>query len=77
MEYLRDNKYPAAALKKITLDKLIDYNHIKNEIGPTNKDFVKALESGHEVLINGEYYAFELSKFNDILSGLLGIKIVS
>jgi hypothetical protein len=77
MQYLRDNKYPAAALKKITLDKLIDYNHIKSEIGPTNKDFVKALESGHEVLINGEYYAFELSKFKDILSGLLGIKIVS
>jgi hypothetical protein len=77
MEYLRDNKYPAAALKKITLDKLIDYDHIDNFIGPTNKDFVQALESGHEVLINGEYYAFELSKFKDILSGLLGIKIVS
>lgn len=75
MEYLRDNKYPAAALKKITLDKLIDYDHIDNFIGPTNKDFVEALESGHEVLINGEYYAFELSKFKDILSGLLGIKI--
>lgn len=77
IEYLRDAKYPVAALKKITLDKLIDYKHIKSEIGPTNKDFVKALESGHEVLINGEYYAFELSKFKDILSGLLGIKIVS
>ncbi len=76
MEYLRDNKYPAAALKQITLDKLIDYKHIKDAIGPTNKDFVKALDSGHEVLINGEYYAFELSKFKDILSGLLGIKIV-
>jgi hypothetical protein len=77
MEYLRDNKYPAAALKQITLDKLIDYKHIKDTIGPTNKDFVKALDSGHEVLINGEYYAFELSKFKDILSGLLGIKIIT
>jgi hypothetical protein len=77
MEYLRDNKYPVAAIKKITLDKLIDYDHIDNFIGPTNKNFVEALESGHEVLINGEYYAFELSKFKDILSGLLGIKIVT
>jgi len=76
IEYLKDAKYPAAALKKITLDKLIDYNHIKNDIGPTNKDFVNALESGNEILINGEYYAFELSKFKDILSGLLGIKMV-
>jgi hypothetical protein len=75
LEYLKDNKYPVAALKKITLDKLIDYDHIDNFIGPTNKNFVEALESGHEVLINGEYYAFELSKFKDILSGLLGIKI--
>jgi hypothetical protein len=75
IEYLKNHKYPAAALKQITLDKLIDYKHIKDAIGPTNKDFVKALDSGHEVLINGEYYAFELSKFKDILSGLLGIKI--
>ena len=77
IEYLRDNKYPAAALKKITLDKLIDYHHIKYNIEPTNKNFNEALVSGNEVLINGEYYAFELSKFKDILSGLLGIKIVS
>ena len=75
IEYLKDHKYPAAALKQITLDKLIDYKHVKNKIGPTNKDFVKALESGHEILINGEYYAFELSKFKDVLSGLLGLKI--
>jgi len=75
IEYLKDNKYPVAALKKITLDKLIDYDHIKNEIGPNNKDFVEALKSGHEVLINGEYYAFSLSQFKDVLTGLLGLRI--
>ena len=76
IKYLKDAKYPAASLKQITLDKLIDYQHIKNNIGPTNKNFNTALESGNEILINGEYYAFELSKFKDILSGLLGLKIV-
>jgi len=75
IKYLKDAKYPAVALKKITLDKLIDYPHIKNDIGPTNKNFNGALDSGNEILINGEYYAFELNKFKDILSGLLGIKI--
>jgi hypothetical protein len=73
MQYLRDNKYPAADLKKITLDALIDYKHIKDNIAPTNKDFNKALISGNEVLINGEYYAFEFEKFKDILSALLGL----
>jgi len=77
MKYLSDAKYPASALKKISLDKMIDYKHIKDGIGPTNKDFGTAITSGHEVLINGEYYAFELSKFKDILSGLLGIKIIN
>ena len=75
MKYLKDARYPAAALKQITIDKLINYKYIKDEIGPTNKDFNAALTSGNEVLINGEYYAFELAKFKDILSGLLGIKI--
>ena len=75
IKYLRDAKYPATALKKITLDNMIDYHHIKYNIEPTNKNFNEALASGNEVLINGEYYAFDLSKFKDILSGLLGIKI--
>lgn len=75
MAYLKDHKYPAAALKQITLDKLIDYKHIKNNIGPTNKDFNNALESGNEILINGEYYAFSLSQFKDVLTGLLGLSI--
>jgi hypothetical protein len=35
-----------------------------------------ALKSGNEILINGEYYAFHVGKFKDILSALLGIKIV-
>jgi hypothetical protein len=73
MQYLKDIKFPG--VQKITIDKLIDYQHIKDEIRPTNKDFKAAIESGHEVLINGEYYAFELTKFRDILSSLLGIKI--
>jgi hypothetical protein len=77
IKYLKDAKYPAAALKQIALDKLIDYTHIKNDIGPTNKNFDAALKSGNEVLINGEYYAFEMTKFRDILSGLLSIKIAA
>ena len=75
MMYLKDAKYPAAALKKITLDKLIDYYHIKTNITPTNKDFNAALKSRNEVLINGEYYAFNFSQFKDILAGLFNIKI--
>ena len=54
---------------------MINYRYIKDDIAPTNKDFNAALKSGNEVLINGEYYAFDLAKFKDILSGLLGIKI--
>jgi hypothetical protein len=77
IKYLKDAKYPPAALKKLTLDAMIDFQHIKNDITPDNKNFNAAINSGHEVLINGEYYAFELSKFKDTLSGLLGIKIIN
>ena len=76
IEYLRNANYPAAALKKISLDNMIDYKHIKDNIGPDNKNFNSALKSGNEILINGEYYAFHVGKFKDILSALLGIKIV-
>jgi hypothetical protein len=75
IKYLSDARYPAAALKKISLDKIINYQYIKNDISPTNKDFNAAVKSGNEVLINGEYYAFELTKFKDILSALLKITI--
>lgn len=60
-------KYPKAA--SITLEKLFDYEGIKDEIDPVKNDFLGALESGHEVMIAGEYYA--ISESSDLADYVL------
>jgi hypothetical protein len=75
MEYLKEIKFPN--YKNITLDKLIDYKSIKENMGPTNKDFNKALTAGGEVLINGEYYGIDVKKYAAILKNVMGLNIPS
>lgn len=55
IDTLKSIKYPKAA--SITIDKLVDAKYIMRRVGPTNKNFTAGLESGHEVMIAGEYYA--------------------
>jgi hypothetical protein len=65
--------YPKA--KSITLKKLINYIFINDELEATNKDFAGAVESGHEVMIAGEYYAIEVgSELSDYILNQLKIE---
>lgn len=48
-------KYPKA--KNITILDLINWDYIKNDIGPVATNFSAGLKSGNEMLISGEYYA--------------------
>jgi hypothetical protein len=67
---LKSKGYPKADL--VTPENLVDAKYVKSEYGPDNKNFVAAIQSGGEVLISGEYYAFLLSSFKGIVN-LLGI----
>lgn len=69
-------KYPKA--KSITLKKLINYIYINDELEATNKDFVGAVESGHEVMIAGEYYAISTeSKLGEYILKALKIEAMN
>lgn len=50
---LKKLKYP----KDIKLLDLINWDFIKNDIGPTATNFAAGLASGNEMMISGEYYA--------------------
>ena len=50
-------KYPKA--KDIQIEKFVDMDVIKNDIGPTQTNFDKGLNSGNEMVIAGEYYAVQ------------------
>lgn len=67
---LKNDGYPKADL--MTADNLVDAKKIKTEYGPDNKNFLAAIQSGGEVLISGEYYAFALSSFEAMLD-IMGI----
>jgi hypothetical protein len=69
-------KYPKA--KSITLNKLINFEFIKNELEATNKDFLSAIESGGEVMIAGEYYAISTeSKLGEYILNALKIEAMN
>lgn len=52
-------KYPKA--KSIKMDNLINWDYIKNDIGPVATNFASGLKSGNEMLISGEYYAIQVN----------------
>lgn len=74
--YLKGINFPPATIAKIRLEALIDYDYIKGEMGPTNKNFKAALANGGEVLISGEYYAFNTKKYGQLLKTLLKLTII-
>ena len=74
-KWLESIGYPKENIQQITLDKLIDFKSIKENMGPTNKDFAKALVSRGEVLIHGEYYGMNVKQYADILHTVMGLKI--
>ena len=74
-KWLESIGYPKENIQKITLDKLIDFKGIKENMGPTNKDFAKALDSRGEVLIHGEYYGMNVKQYEHILQTVMGLKI--
>lgn len=70
--FLKKIKYPG--IKNVTIDKIIDLNRIKKMYKPTDKDLTKAIRSGHEVLISGEYYAVKFDETGEAVLDALGIK---
>lgn len=52
---LKRIKFPKAS--QLTVDKLVDEKYIMSRIGPTKTNFAAGVDSGHEVMIAGEYYA--------------------
>lgn len=63
--------FPGA--EKLTIDKLISLKAFVKEFAPQQTDFAKAVKSGHEVIINGEYLAIRHDIGMAILP-LLGIE---
>jgi hypothetical protein len=70
LKELQTFKFPNA--DKITLEQLYDLKGLKNRYAPTNKNLSRAIQSGGEVLISGEYYALKFDTFKGILP-MLGI----
>jgi hypothetical protein len=48
-----------------------DYDAVLNKYGITNKNFVAALQSGHEININGTYYAFNIELYKHIIEPII------
>jgi len=70
IDELKGIGFPGA--EKLTVDKLISLKEFVKEFQPQNTNFAKAVKSGHEVIINGEYYAIRHDVGMAILP-LLGI----
>lgn len=76
IDTLKSIKYPKASA--ITIDKLVDAKYIMKRVGPTKTNFLAGLESGHEVMIAGEYYAIrDDSELAEKVLDALGIRAVN
>lgn len=69
---LKDIRYPD--LNRVTMDALVDVDKIKKKYGPTDQDLIRAIRSGHEVLISGEYYAVSWGHTSRTIFAALGLK---
>lgn len=69
------NAEEAAQVKKLPQgenEKIINFIRVQNQF--TDKDFVAALKSNHEICIRGEYYALKVNAFEEIFKGLFDTK---